>query len=32
MALKTVPKDKKEEFFDKVKKYFITELMQFDPD
>lgn len=27
MALKTIPKDKKEEFFDKVKKYFITELM-----
>jgi alkyldihydroxyacetonephosphate synthase len=32
MALKTEPKSKKEEFLDKVKKYFVTEILKFNPD
>ncbi|CAD8177522.1 unnamed protein product [Paramecium pentaurelia] len=32
MALKTMPHNKREEFMDKIKKYFITQFMQFDPD
>lgn len=32
MALKTAPKDKTHELMDKAKKYFITQVMKFDPD
>ncbi|CAD8172283.1 unnamed protein product [Paramecium octaurelia] len=32
MALKTMPHSKREEFMDKIKKYFVTQFMQFDPD
>jgi alkyldihydroxyacetonephosphate synthase len=30
--LKTAPKDKKHELIDKAKKYFVTEIMKFDPE
>lgn len=32
MALKTEPKNKKEEFLDRVKKFFVTKVMKFNPD
>lgn len=31
MALKTEPKSKFKEWVDKAKKYFVTEIMKFDP-
>jgi alkyldihydroxyacetonephosphate synthase len=31
MALKTAPKTKRDEFIDKIKKYYVTEFKKYDP-